>query len=70
MSKRKDVTFNTIKVPIEYNSMEDRDMIITYQRQQTHIVRSVFKKEEKKLPYNFKSFEHYNDIDLLDSWWK
>lgn len=64
------MTFNTVKVPIEYNSMEDKDMIITYQRQQTHIIRSVFKKEEKQEAYNFNSFDYYNDIDLMDSWWK
>lgn len=70
MSRRKNATFNTVKVPIEFDSMEDRDMIIKYQRQQTHIVRSVFKKEENEQSYDFNSFNHYNDIDLLDSWWK
>ena len=69
MSRRK-MTFNTIKIPVEYTSTGDKDMIISYQRQQTHIVRSVYKKEEKKQDYDFNSFNNYNDIDLLDSWWK
>ena len=45
MSRRK-MTFNTIKIPVEYTSTGDKDMIISYQRQQTHIVRSVYKREE------------------------
>ena len=69
MSRRK-MTFNTIKIPVEYTSTGDKDMIISYQRQQTHIVRSVYKREEKNQDYNFNSFNNYNDIDLLDSWWK
>ena len=33
MSRRKNLTFNTVKVPIEYESIENRDMIVSYQRQ-------------------------------------
>lgn len=63
-------TYNTIKLPVEYSSADDLNLVLAYQRQQTHIVRSVFCRCEKKQHCDFNSFNHYNDIDLLDSWWK
>lgn len=63
-------TYNTIKLPVEYSSTDDLNLVLAYQRQQTHIVRSVFRKCEKNEHCDFNSFNHYNDIDLLDSWWK
>ena len=70
MSKKQKDTYSTIKIPVEYSSTEDRMMISDLQRQQTHIIRSAFKKCEKGLPAKFNSFDNYNDIDLLDSWLK
>ena len=64
MSRRK-MTFNTIKIPVEYTSTGDKDMIISYQRQQTHIVRSVYKKEEKK--QEEKKLEKINKVDIIVS---
>ena len=70
MSKNQKDTYSTIKIPVEYSSTEDRMMISDLQRQQTHIIRSAFKKYEKGLPVKDNSFDDYNDIDLLDSWLK
>ena len=70
MSKQQKDTYSTIKNPVEYSSTEDRMLISDLQRQQTHIIRSAFKKCEKGLPVKFNSFDNYNDIDLLDSWLK
>ena len=70
MSKNQKDTYSTIKIPVEYSSTEDRMLISDLQRQQTHIIRSAFKKYEKELPVKFNSFDNYNDIDLLDSWLK
>ena len=63
-------TYDTIKLPVEYSSTDDLNLMLAYQRQQTHIVRSVFRKCERSEHCDFNSFNHYNDIDLLDSWWK
>ena len=70
MSKQQKDTYSTIKIPVEYSSTEDRMLISVLRRQQTHIIRSAFKKYEKGLPVNDNSFDDYNDIDLLDSWLK
>jgi len=70
MSKNQKDIYSTIKIPVEYSSTEDRMLISAMQRQQTHIIRSAFKKYEKGLPVKFNSFDNYNDIDLLDSWLK
>ena len=70
MSKQQKDTYSTIKIPVEYSSTEDRMLISDMRRQQTHIIRSAFKKYEKGLPTKINSFDNYNDIDLLDSWMK
>ena len=70
MSKNQKDTYSTIKIPVEYSSAEDCMLISDLQRQQTHIIRSAFKKYEKGVPVKFNSFDNYNDIDLLDSWMK
>ena len=70
MSKNQKDTYSTIKIPVEYSSTEDCMLISDMRRQQTHIIRSAFKKYEKGLPAKFNSFDNYNDIDLLDSWFK
>jgi len=70
MSKQQKDTYSTIKIPVEYNSTEDRMLISAMRRQQTHIIRSAFKKYEKGLPVKDNSFDNYNDIYLLDSWLK
>ena len=70
MSKNQKDIYSTIKIPVEYSSTEDRMLISDLQRQQTHIIRSAFKKYEKGLPVKDNSFDDYNDIDLLDSWLK
>jgi len=70
MSKNQKDTYSTIKIPVEYSSTEERMLISDLQRQQTHIIRSAFKKYEKGLSVKFNSFDNYNDIDLLDSWLK
>ena len=70
MSKNQKDTYSTIKIPVEYNSTEDRMLISDLQRQQTHIIHSAFKKYKKGLPVKINSFDNYNDIDLLDSWMK
>ena len=70
MSKQQKDTYSTITIPVEFSSTEDRMLISVLQRQQTHIIRSAFKKYEKGLPAKFNSFDNYNDIDLLDSWLK
>jgi len=70
MSKNQKDTYSTIKIPVEYNSTEDRMLISDLRRQQTHIIRSAFKKYEKGIPVKDNSFDDYNDINLLDSWLK
>ena len=70
MSKQQKDTYSTIKIPVEYGSTEDRMLISDLQRQQTHIIRSSFKKYEEGLSVKFNSFDNYNDIDHLDSWLK
>ena len=70
MSKQQKETYSTIKIPVEYSSTEDRMLISDLQRQQTHIIRSAFKKYEKGLPVKDNLFDDYNDINLLDSWLK
>ena len=70
MSKNQKDTYSTIKIPVEYSSTEDCMLISAMRRQQTHIIRSAFKKYEKGLPVKDNSFDDYNDIDLLDSWLK
>ena len=70
MSNQQKDTYSTIKIPVEYSSTEDRMLISAMRRQQTHIIRSAFKKCEKGLPVKDNSFDDYNDINLLDSWLK
>ena len=70
MSKNQKDTYSTIKIPVEYSSTEDCMLISVMRRQQTHIIRSTFKKYEKGLPVKDNSFDDYNDINLLDSWLK
>jgi len=70
MSKKQKDTYSTIKISVKYSSTEDRMLISDLQRQQTHIIRSAFKKCEKGLSVKSNSFNNYNDIDLLDSWLK
>lgn len=71
MSLKKEKIYTTIKLTgITFESESDRKIVRDYCRQQTHIIRSVFKRSQKNTGFNFSSFDHYNDIDLLDSWWK
>ena len=71
MSLKKEKIYTTIKLTgITFESESDRKIVRDYCRQQTHIIRSVFKRSQKNTGFNFGSFDHYNDIDLLDSWWK
>ena len=63
MSKQQKDTYSTIKIPVEYCSTEDSMLISAMRRQQTHIIRSAFKKYEKGLSVKDNSFDGYNDID-------
>ena len=71
MSRNKNKVYTTIKLSgIAFECESDRQLVYDYCRQQTHIVRSVFKRSQEGVECNFSSFDDYNDINLLDSWWK
>lgn len=57
-----------LKLPITYETQEQEDKMLLYIKQGTYLFRAMFKHLNKGEKVDFNSFNHYNHIELLDSW--
>ena len=58
----------TLKLPVTYMSKEDKDLMLLYIRQGTYLFRAMFNSLNKGMKVDFNTFNHYKNIELLDTW--